>query len=822
MSQKNSELTISTTSQYINPTKAWSALSKARQDRIPVYICGMSTYGKTELINQFFEGKNFVYYSARTEDESNLSNFSQNINERRKNPIPVVFDDIQFFDDEEKRFQILTISSRSDVWPIFVARPLSLDWMIPFVTTHKIVIITEDDLALTDEQIANYFQEQGIPLSPEKLDELQDFIRGNPYAVKLSEAHIKKTGDPDKLIPFLKTVFQEFMKHSVTKFWSKDFIDFFTTLSIVNSFTVELAEVITGNHAAQQLINRACSIANFLLREEDIYTFRRIPLEGFRKQAEDSFTKQEIAEFQIKAAKWHEEHNNFDEAVDLYAKADCKKGIKNVLILNARQNPSNGYYTALSKYYFSLTESEIESNIVLMTAMSMVCAMSFKIEESDRWLEKIREKAKTLEGKEKSEAKKWIAYLEIALPHHKSENILATIKNLASVLTSKELKLPEFCVTSNLPSVMNGGIDFCQWSIKDRSIATLYGKILYLALGKNGKPIVNLALAESLFEKAWDDTEVLSLMNRGLLEAQIENNLEMEFVATGLLIRFYYSIGQSKIAQLQFKSFEQKCRSSKSRKFYPNLMALRCRMDLYEGYSEGIDLWMKKYAPDETKEMVAMLRYQYLTKIRCYIRENKMTEAFALIEKMKWYANQYHRTYIKIECMVLSAIVLFGLENDNWRKELTDALEATRKFKFVRIISDEGPLVLPLLNTLQEEYRQKEKEKEKENSGAKKTHDHSHLSDEHKWFLTVIRLTERMSLLYPTYHSSVSSRHINFSDNARTILVLQMQGLSAAKIAEKTGISYENVRYHIKQNYKKLGVNSKTEAIIAARKLGIL
>ena len=42
------------------------------------------------------------------------------------------------------------------------------------------------------------------------------------------------------------------------------------------------------------------------------------------------------------------------------------------------------------------------------------------------------------------------------------------------------------------------------------------------------------------------------------------------------------------------------------------------------------------------------------------------------------------------------------------------------------------------------------------------------------------------------------------------------------QIAEKTGISFETVRYHIKQNYKKLGVKTKSEALIAARELGFL
>ena len=93
------------------------------------------------------------------------------------------------------------------------------------------------------------------------------------------------------------------------------------------------------------------------------------------------------------------------------------------------------------------------------------------------------------------------------------------------------------------------------------------------------------------------------------------------------------------------------------------------------------------------------------------------------------------------------------------------------------------------------------------------------LCQSRRWFLLALRLTERMSQQYPSYCAHTPTRHKDFSDNARTILLLQMQGLSASKIAEKTGMGFENVRYHIKQNYKKLGVTSKSEAMIAAREL---
>ena len=259
-------------------------------------------------------------------------------------------------------------------------------------------------------------------------------------------------------------------------------------------------------------------------------------------------------------------------------------------------------------------------------------------------------------------------------------------------MTTKGLKLPEFSVTSNLPSAMNGGKDFCDWSLKDRAIAKKYGNLIALVLGKNGKPIVNLALAESFWEKAGDNEEILSLLSRGQLESDLNDNLEMGFVASGLFIRFYLMTGQLDIALLQYTAFERKCRDFKCTKFFPNLLALQCRIDLYRDDSASTDMWLKNSAPDENKEIFALFRLQYMTKIRCYIAKNRLSEAFSLKEKMKWYAENYHRTYISIECDVLGAIINYRLDSEwkdhsrkpeieqNLSKILRSAGDGSRKF----------------------------------------------------------------------------------------------------------------------------------------------
>ncbi|MFQ9801278.1 MAG: hypothetical protein ACLR23_22915 [Clostridia bacterium] len=79
-----------------------------------------------------------------------------------------------------------------------------------------------------------------------------------------------------------------------------------------------------------------------------------------------------------------------------------------------------------------------------------------------------------------------LAYLDIALPHRGSRGCSTSLKHIPSVLLERD-SLPELSVTSNLPSTMNGGKDFCHWSKYDRELAVSAGKLVAGILGRYGK-----------------------------------------------------------------------------------------------------------------------------------------------------------------------------------------------------------------------------------------------------------------------------------------------------------------------------------------------
>ncbi|MCX4274043.1 MAG: helix-turn-helix transcriptional regulator, partial [Acetatifactor sp.] len=62
----------------------------------------------------------------------------------------------------------------------------------------------------------------------------------------------------------------------------------------------------------------------------------------------------------------------------------------------------------------------------------------------------------------------------------------------------------------------------------------------------------------------------------------------------------------------------------------------------------------------------------------------------------------------------------------------------------------------------------------------------------------------------------------DFCEAALSVLRLQAEGKSVGKIAQELSMKEATVKYHAKENYRKLGVSGKADAVLAARNLGIL
>ena len=63
---------------------------------------------------------------------------------------------------------------------------------------------------------------------------------------------------------------------------------------------------------------------------------------------------------------------------------------------------------------------------------------------------------------------------------------------------------------------------------------------------------------------------------------------------------------------------------------------------------------------------------------------------------------------------------------------------------------------------------------------------------------------------------------MRLSDTAVSILKLQAEGMSRVDIAKRLHMTEANVKYHMAQNYKKLGVKNKAGAVMEGKKRGLI
>jgi LuxR family maltose regulon positive regulatory protein len=780
---------------YIRPRPANKKLKVAQAISQTVYLYGISGIGKTAFIRNYMGNRSYYYYSAETLTVEDL-----HIPHTGKQRI-VVIDDLHLLRTDMIREGlqkgIAMLVERVDVWLILLGRSRLPSWLLPLYYRRMFTIIEEADLLLSDYELTEYLTLWGINPPEDELRKIAQLVSGNGIIARLIASQLSSGSPFDATcIERLRNDFWDYLDRHVYDQWDQELQEFLMQVCIVEEFDIRLAEMITGRSDVERMINCAEQIGNFLTMKEiiggkTVYEIRLGMRRSMRRRLLRMYHKERWERLYYNAGLYYELAEDTPSALKMYEACQDKERIAGLLISNARKNPASGHYYELRKYYFELPEDMIRGNPELMAGMCMLQSIMLNIEESEQWYQELQQNIDTLTGSAKRMVKSWLIYLDIALPHRGSIALVDIMKNTAALIMNRDINLPEFSVTSNLPSLLNGGKDFCEWSRHDRELSNSIGKVLELVLGRYGKGLINLALAESLMEKGGDSYEIANYANKGMLQAQAGGKIEQCFVASGLLSWLHVFNNHIEDAEELLSTFWQKAEAEGAVKILPNLAALQIRIGLYHGKTAEALKWMDQ-APDEM-EFVTMERFRYLTKVRIYLLSGREEKALLLLQRLQYYAKVMRRSYIDMETGILLAITMYRMGDFRWDEVFRQAITEAESYHFVRLISREGAAVNRMLKE----------------TTWKSTNPEYHRE--------VLAETEKMTLSYPGYLKP-SSEEAALSDNALRILKLQAEGLTNSEIAEELGLKPENVKYHNKQNFRKLGVNSKTAAVTEARK----
>ena len=796
---------------YIAPEAALKKLRVAKGLGQAVYIYGATGYGKTELVRQYLSRRRYHYISC-AEDAAGLMETAETAQEaashssgKEKEAQPrtvMVVDDMHLLKNAEGRKAVLSLAGRQDVWFILICRSPIPAWLMPLYIKGGFLVITEDDLRLGEKEIAAYMDSQGLTATEEEVAFVAVRSQGNAYTVRHTALKMLEGMRPGpEMAEEIVEAFAAYLESHVMVQWDSDLLEFLMQISVTDEFTLPLAEMVTGNRHAPELLERAVETGNFLSCRDGTYRLRPQLIRALRRRAAKEYSPQERADHAYNAGLYYEMQGQIVPALAMFEQCGKKERIRELLIRNARLNPGNGHYFELRRYYLQMEERELEESPVLMAGMSMLYSLMMQEKESEYWYRKLEKFASTAKGGQKREAVSRLAYLDIALPHRGSADMIDIMKRMPALIFDRGMSLPEFSVTSNYPSTMNGGKDFCHWSREDRKLAATIGKLVERVLGRYGKGLVKAALGESFYEKGEDAYEVLTLLARAKMEAEGGGMIEIAFAAVGLQVRLDTLQGEIQTAAEVLASFEKGVREQGAVQLLPNIGALTCRLALYQGDKEAVSAWMAQ-APDEDREFCVMERYRYLTKVRCYLSIGEYLKAQALLEKLRYYTEKCRRTYVRMEVCLLSAIAKYRT-GGAWKEEFLSALKEACGYRFIRLISEEGAAVQELFVAAGKSFLEKE------------------IPDK-EWLSRLMGETGKVAVRYPVYLKGQLAKAPDFCEAALSVLRLQAEGKSVGKIAQELSMKEATVKYHAKENYRKLGVSGKADAVLAARNLGIL
>ena len=793
---------------YIAPEAALKKLRVAKGLGQAVYIYGATGYGKTELVRQYLSRRRYRYISC-AEDTAELTEAVQSVparsagKEKEGEPRTVVVaDDLHLLKNAEGRKAVLSLAGRQDIWLILICRSPIPAWLMPLYIKGGFLVITEDDLRLGEKEISAYMGAQGLTLMGEELAFVAERSRGNVYIVRHAALKMLEGMRPGpEMAQEIMEAFAAYLESHVMVQWDSDLLEFLMQVSVTDEFTLPLAQMATGNRRAPELLERAMETGNFLSCKDGVYRLRPQLIRALRRRAAKEYSPRERADHAYNAGLYYEMQGQIVPALAMFEQCGKKERIRELLIRNARLNPGNGHYFELRRYYLQMGEKELEESPVLMAGMSMLYSLLMQEEESEYWYRKLEKFAASAKGGQKREAVSRLAYLDIALPHRGSADMIGIMKRMPALIFYRGMSLPEFSVTANYPSTMNGGKDFCHWSREDRKLAVTIGKLVERVLGRYGKGLVKVALGESFYEKGEDAYEVLTLLARAKLEAEGGGMTEIAFAAVGLQVRLATLQGEIQTAEEVLASFEKSVREQGAVQLLPNIGALQCRLALYQGDREAVLAWMGQ-APDEDREFCILERYRYLTKVRCCLSLGEYLKAQALLEKLRYYAEKCKRTYIRMEVCLLSAIVKYRTGGE-WKEEFLSALKEACGYGFLRLISEEGAAAQELFAAAGKGLLEKE------------------IPDK-GWLSRLMEETGKVAVRYPVYLKGRLAKAPDFCETALSVLRLQAEGKSVGKIAQELSMKEATVKYHVKENYRKLGVSGKADAVLAARNLGIL
>ncbi len=437
----------------------------------------------------------------------------------------------------------------------------------------------------------------------------------------------------------------------------------------------------------------------------------------------------------------------------------------------------------IHSYFHELPEEAFQNNAYLASHMTHVCVLEGDLETAKRYMEYTKSNPKIYE------------FTRVFYPALTNNEFRQAIEDLYH----RKSGVPQDMVlTAVRPTLINGFRDFTLYGEIMPKLKHRYEEVMPALYGDVAGIVYKIACAELLYQRN-ECFEALVIVVSAIQEMKESTDIRCLLVAKALEMYILVLNGQVQSAELITNKLRRRIEQQKNHGLEKNLDALEVFAAMYDGHTELINHWMLNGAPDEFNDFNMLDTYRYTIKMRCYLLQKKHMALLSLGETLIPLLESTYRTMDVCEIRMLIAMCYHDQKKNDLAFDMMDGVLRTAElYRYDRLIGDEGDRMYRLL------------------------YDYRKVRGNSPYLKRVMDIAKQVGMAHPNYLKMQYSNAENLSEVEQNVLRLMAEEHSNAEIGMMLDIALNTVKFHAKNIYKKLSVNSRGQAVKKAKELGIL
>ena len=741
-----------------------------------------------------------------------------------KGKYALVLDDLHNITNEEILKSLPYVLKRLPpfVNALLLSRTAPPDALQAVADKDKTGFITSQELRFSPEEIRRYFMNHGQMVSLERAIDIHAYTDG--WAIILN-AMTLPGGQALSYKENMPTL-EDFFEKNIWSSFDEDTRLFLMRTSLVDSFTLELCELLTGNENSAEVLSGLLRGNINLTRIGQEYHYHRLFLEFLREKASKSALDISML---------------YKEATEYYLS-------KNDVLTGRRYAVKSGDVDAMVKAYSAINKFKNLS----LDEYAEQGSLALRDFPPESFLDKLP-----------------FLYLQVMFVswlNGNAERFLSYFDKLYALLPYMAREFPQFVERTVINSILDFRIKFADYARHVKSLpAVTYQheidqtsniaiQMPFLHRGsRDCYELVNADVRERVVDEGfrellpYDCDNLFLGIEAGLYLEQnrLDEAREVLLCSEGLLndkVSFdlgwatYIMLAEAALRKGDRKGYEQyKARAKEyfegRQAFYynKNFLAYEARALLWDGDVDAARSWMGRYFVSEGEWGVLYKYYQNFTTVRAYIVLGKSAEALAALQELGALARDFDRPLDGAEADVLTAIVEWETgKRIEARDRLYRLLVDLLPYRFIRVVANEGKSVLPILSAvikkLGSEMGSEAAGGEAARSEAAGGEGQGETGGEalYRFAREVYVVAYESSKRFRGLTYGLQLKTVKLSPRQTLVLELLSKGHSNAEIIRITGLSINTIREHTRIAYKKLEVTTALDAVVRARELGLL